>query len=111
MYVLWHWAFAVGPYFGVSFAVAAILAILRGHIFTHPFRLVLVAVAVVIGTLFIRPLGEDAWKAFRRGDTLAAAGLAGVIVVAWLLKRQLEVGRIRVPGTGLLQRKRKVRRR
>ena len=33
-----------GPYFGVTFLIAAILAILRGHIFTHPFRLVLVAV-------------------------------------------------------------------
>ena len=110
MYVLWHWAFAVGPYFGASFAIAATLAILRGHIFTHPFRLVLVAVAVVVATLFIRPLGEDAWQAFRRGDTLLAASLAALIVAAWLFKGQLETGRMRMIGTGLFRRKRRPRR-
>ena len=107
MYVLWHWAFAVGPYFGASFAIAATLAILRGHIFTHPFRLVLVAIASVIATRFIRPLGEDAWQAFRRGDTLLAASLAALIVAGWLFKRQLETGRMSVVGTGLLRRKRR----
>ena len=111
LYALWHWAFAVGPYFGTSFAIAAILAILRGHIFTHPFRIVLVAAAVVIATLFIRPLGEDAWQAFRRGDTLAATGLVGLIVVAWLLKSQLETGRVRMVGAGLFRRNRRRRRR
>ena len=41
MYVLWHWAFGLGHAFGVSFLIAACLAIVRGHIFTHPLRLVL----------------------------------------------------------------------
>ena len=72
MYVLWHWAFGLGFYFGVSFLIAATLTLLRGHIFTHPFRLFLVAVAVVIGTLIIPSLSGDAWQAFRRGDTLTA---------------------------------------
>ena len=111
MYVLWRWAFDVGPYFGVTFLIAAILAILRGHIFTHPFRLVLVAVAVVIATLFIRPLGEDAWQAFRRGDTLTAAVLVGLVVVARLSKRQLETGRMRAISIGVFRRKRMPRRR
>ncbi len=82
MYALWHWAFAVGTYFGVSFVIAATLAILRGHILTHPFRLLLVAVAVMIATLFIRPPGEDAWQvcpeAQRRGNELEVGrGLPG----------------------------------
>ena len=110
MYVLWHWAFSLGPAFGYSFLVAAILAIVRGHIFTHPLRLVLVAVAVVIGTLVIRPLGGDAWQAFRRGDTVAALILVGAIVLAWLLKRRLETGR-RVVGVGAPRGRRRSRRR
>ena len=111
MYALWHWAFAAGTYFGVSFVIAATLAILRGHILTHPFRLLLVAVAVVIATLFIRPLGEDAWQAFRRGDTLTAAVLVGLVVVAWLSKRQLETGRMRAISIGVFRQKRRARRR
>ena len=94
MYVLWNWAFGLGSYFGTSFAIAASLAILRGHIFTHPFRLVLVAVAVVIGTLVIPVLGSDAWQALRRGDNVTAMGLAGLVVLAWLFKRRLETGRM-----------------
>ena len=83
------------------FAIAAALAILRGHIFTHPFRLVLVAVAVVIGTLVIPTLGADAWQALRRGDNVTAMVLAGVVLLAWLLKKRLETGRM-----GLSRRKR-----
>ena len=93
MYVLWHWAFSLGPAFGTSFLVAATLAIARGHIFTHPLRLVLVAVAVVIGTLVIPALSGDAWRAFQRGDTVAALALAGAVVLSWLVKRRLETGR------------------
>lgn len=93
MYVLWGWSFGLGYYFGLSFLAAASLAILRGHIFTHPFRLVLVAVAVVIGSLVIPSLGEDAWQALRGGDTATAAALVVTIVLLWLLKRRLEAGR------------------
>ena len=110
MYVLWHWAFAVGPYFGVSFLIAASLSIVRGHVFTHRLRLVLVAVGVVIGTMVILPLGGDAWQAFRRGDTVLAAVLVGLVVLAWLAKRQLETGRMKVTGVGVPRRRRRGRR-
>ena len=95
MYVLWHWSFGLGFFFGLSFLTAAVLAILRGHVFTHPLRMVLVAVAVVIGSLVIPSLGGDAWNALRGGDTLTAACLIGFIVLFWLFKRQLETGRMR----------------
>ena len=111
MYVLWHWAFAVGRYFAISFLIAATLSIVRGHIFTHRLRLVLVAVGVVIGTLVILPLGGDAWQAFRRGDTVAAIALAGVVVLAWLAKRQLETGRMKVTRIGVPRPRRRARRR
>ena len=110
MYVLWHWAFGLGLHFGVSFLIAACLAIVRGHIFTHPLRLVLVAVGVVIGTLVIPALSGDAWQAFRRGDTVAAMILVGATVLSWLLKRRLETGR-RVVGVRPLGRRRRSRRR
>ena len=110
MYVLWHWAFGLGPAFGVSFLVGATLAIVRGHIFTHPLRLVLVAVAVVIGTLVIPPLSGDAWRAFQRGDTVAALILVGAVALSWLLKRRLETGR-RVVGVRSGGRRRRSRRR
>ena len=92
MYVLWHWAFGLGFYFGVSFLIAASLTLVRGHIFTHPFRLFLVAVAVVIGTLIIPSLSGDAWQAFRRGDTLTALVLVALILLFWLAKKYLETG-------------------
>ena len=92
MYVLWHWAFGLGFYFGVSFLTAAALTVLRGHIFTHPLRLFLVAVAVVIGTLIIPSLSGDAWQAFRRGDTLTALALVALILLSWLAKKYLETG-------------------
>ena len=95
MYVLWHWAFGLSFYFGISFVVAASLAILRGHVFTHPFRMILVAVAVVIGSFVIPSLAGDAWTAFRRGDTITALVLVGVVVLFWLLKRYLETGQIK----------------
>ena len=101
LYVLWHWAFALGPYFAVSFLIAATLSIVRGHVFTHRLRLLLVAVAVVIGTLVIPALGSDAWQAFRRGDSVAAMVLAGLVVLAWLGKRQLETGRMKVTRVGV----------
>ena len=80
------------------------------HIFTHPLRLVLVAVGVVIGTLVIPALSGDAWQAFRRGDTVAAMILVGAVVLSWLLKRRLETGR-RVVGVRPLDRRRRSRRR
>ncbi len=92
VYVLWHWAFGLGFYFGVSFLIAATLTLLRGHIFTHPFRLFLVAVAVVIGTLIIPSLSGDAWQAFRRGDTLTALVLVVLVLLSWLAKKYLETG-------------------
>ena len=95
MYVLWQWAFGLSFYFGVSFVVAASLAILRGHVFTHPFRALLVAVAVVIGSFVIPSLASDAWEAFRRGDTITALALLGIVALTWLLKRYLETGQIK----------------
>ena len=111
MYVLWNWAFALGPYFVTSFLIAATLSIVRGHVFTHRLRLVLVAVGVVIGTLVIPAVGGDAWQAFRRGDTVAAAALAGLVVLAWLAKRQLETGRMKVTRVGVPRQRRRPRRR
>ena len=111
MYVLWHWAFALSPYFAVSFLIAATLSIVRGHVFTHRLRLILVAVAAVIGTLVIPALGGDAWQAFRRGDTVAAGILAGLVVLAWLAKRQLETGRMKVTRVGVPRQRRRGRRR
>ena len=110
MYVLWHWAFGLGFYFGVSFLIAAVLAILRGHIFTHTFRLILVAVAVVIGSMVIPSLGGDAWKAFRRGDTIGALILAGIVVCFWLLKRYLETGQMKVVNVPIPKGRRRSRR-
>lgn len=95
MYVLWDWAFGLGRYFGISFAVAATLSILRGHIFTHPFRLILVALAVVIGSLIIPGIGVDAWHALRGGDTFAAGLLTAIVVALWLIKKKLESGKSR----------------
>ena len=111
MYVMWHWAFALGPYFAVSFLIAATLSIVRGHVFTHRLRLVLVAVAVVIGTLVIPSLGGDAWQAFRRGDIVAAIVLGVLVVLAWLAKRQLETGRMKVTRVGVPRSRRRARRR
>ena len=108
VYVLWHWAFGLSFAFGVSFATAAAFAILRGHVFTHPFRMILVAIAVVIGFFVIRSLTGDAWDAFRRGDVITALILLAVVVLFWLLKRYLETGQIKgseVPR----RRRRKVR--
>ena len=108
MYVLWQWAFGLSFYFGVSFVVAASLAILRGHVFTHPFRVLLVAVAVVIGSFVIPSLAGDAWEAFRRGDTITALVILGLVPLAWLLKRYLETGRVK--GRNVPRRRRKARR-
>ncbi len=93
IYVLWGWAFGIGTYFGISFAVAASLSVVRGHVFTHPFRMILVAAAVVIGSLIIPGIGVDAWQAIRGGDTATAIMLAGIVVLLWLLKRRLESGK------------------
>ena len=92
LYGLVHWAFAQGPLFGVSFVIAASLAILRGFISTHPFHLFFVAIAVVISTLVIPDLRGDAWSAFRQGDVSAALIILAVIILLWLSKRQMEAG-------------------
>ncbi len=94
MYALWQWAFGQGFLFGLSFLTAAILAILRGDIFTHPFRLILVAVAVVIGSLVIPGLRGDAWQALRGGDVIGAVAIVGVGILLWRLKRQMETGQM-----------------
>ncbi len=109
MYVLWHWAFGLSFYFGVSFTIAASLAILRGHVFTHPFRVLLVAVAVVIGSFVIPSLAGDAWAAFRRGDTITALAILGIVALTWLLKRYLETGRIKGRNVPARRRRRKSR--
>lgn len=96
---------------GLSFLTAAVLAILRGHVFTHPLRMVLVAIAVVIGSLVIPSLGGDAWNALRRGDTITAACLVGFVILFWLFKKQLETGRMRGVKVAAPMRKRKSRRR
>lgn len=109
MYVLWQWAFGLSPHFGVSFAVAASLAILRGHVFTHPLRVLLVAVAVVIGSFVIPSLAGDAWEAFRRGDTITALAILAVVALTWLLKRYLETGQIKGRNVPPRRRRRKPR--
>ena len=111
MYALWQWAFGQGFLFGLSFLTAAILAILRGHIFTHPFRLILVAVAVVIGSLVIPGLRGDAWQALRGGDVIGAVAIVGVGILFWRLKKQLETGQMDNPPSRAPKRKRKSRRR
>lgn len=111
MYVLWQWAFGLSFYFGISFVTAASLAVLRGHVFTHPFRMVLVAIAVVIGSFVIPSLAGDAWTAFRRGDTITALALLGVVVLFWLLKRYLETGQIKGRKVPPRRRRRKARKR
>ena len=93
VYVLWEWAFGMGTYFGISFAAAASLSGLRGHVFTHPFRMFLVAVAVVIGSLVIPGIGVDAWQALQGGDIAAALALAVLVLLLWLLKSRLESGK------------------
>ena len=50
------------------------------------------AVAVVIGTLIMPSLSGDTWQAFRRGDTLTALVLVGLILLSWLAKKYLETG-------------------
>ena len=110
LYVLLNVAFGLGFYIGLSFLIASTLAIVRGHIFTHPLRIFLVAIAVVIGTLVIPGLGRDAWEALRGGDTIAAAALAGLVVLLWLLKRQLETGRMKSVGIRASRRRRRSRR-
>ncbi len=97
MYALWQWAFGQGFLFGLSFLTAATLAILRGHIFTHPYRLILVAMAVVIGSLVIPGLRGDAWQALRGGDVIGAVAIVGVGILLWRLKKQLETGQTGTP--------------
>ena len=98
MYALCQWAFDQGVMFGLSFLVAAILSTLRGHVFTHPLRLFLVAIATVIGALVIPDLRGDAWQALWQGDTLTAASLAGASIFFWQWKRQLETGSMGTVG-------------
>ena len=111
MYALWQWAFEQGLMFGLSFLFAALLAIGRGHIFTHPFRLILVAVAVVIGTLVIPGLRGDAWQTLREGDVLGALVIVGVVIFFWRLKKQMETGQMENDGIEGPKRRRKSRRR
>ena len=92
MYVLWQWAFAQGFVFGLSFLTLVVLTISRGHIFTHPIRLILVAVAVLIGSAIIPGLGKDAWHALRGGDVVGAVIIVGIIILFWRLKKQMETG-------------------
>ena len=81
------------------------------HVFTHPFRMVLVAVAVVIGSFILPSLAGDAWTAFRRGDTITALVLVGVVVLFWLLKRYLETGQIKGRKVPHKRKRRKPRKR
>lgn len=60
---------------------------------THPFRMFLVAAAVVIGSLIVPGIGMDAWQALKGGDAVTAITLAVVVVLLWLIKRRLESGR------------------
>ncbi len=111
MYALWQWAFGQGFLFGLSFLMAATLAILRGHIFTHPFRLILVAVAVVIGSLVIPGLRGDAWQALRGGDVIGAVVIVGIGILLWRWKKQMETGQLDYDRPRASKRRRHSRRR
>lgn len=111
MYGLWYWAFGQGFMFGVSFVTAAILAVVRGHIFAHPFQLFLLAIAVVIGKLVIPDLLEDAWEALLQGEVLVAAAIAFVGILFWRLKKQYESGQVMSDETKSPTRRRKSRQR
>ena len=110
MYALWQWAFGQGFLFGLSFLVAAILAILRGHIFTHPFRLILVAVAVVIGSLVIPGLRGDAWQAIRGGDVIGAVVIVVIGIFLWRWKKEMETGQMDYDRQRASKRRRRSRR-
>lgn len=111
MYALWQWAFGQGLLFGLSFLAAAILAILRGHIFTHPFRLMLIAMAVVIGSLVIPGLRGDAWQALRDGDVIGAVVIVVIGILLWRLKGQMETGQLVYDRSRSSRRGRRSRRR
>ena len=111
MYVLWHWAFGQSFMFGIFFTGAAILATLRGHILTHPLYLLLLALAVVIGSLVIPDIREDAWQALRRGDVMGAVVLMGVVLFLGRWKEQLQTGQVGNYGTKPYKRRRRSRRR
>ncbi len=111
IYALRQWAFGQGFLFGLSFLMAATLAILRGHIFTHPFRLILVAVAVVIGSLVIPGLRGDAWQALRGGNVIGAVVIVGVGILLWRWKKQMETGQMDYDRPQASKRRRHSRRR
>ena len=90
LYAFWEWAFDQGILFGLSYLSTCAVAILRGHIFTHPFRLILVAVALSIGFNIMPDLREYAWHAFHTGDLIGAAVIVGIIIFIWRSKKELE---------------------
>ena len=109
MYALWYWAFDQGLWFGVAFVIAASLSITRDHIFTHPYRLALVAVATVIGSQVIPGLRGDAWELFRGGKIIPAAIISAIVLGLWLFSRQLGTDTFDVEASP--RRKRTIKRR
>ncbi len=93
-YGLRAWAFDQGVLFGVAFVMAAVLAILRGHIFTHPLQLVGVGVATVIAVQVIPDLRSAGLSALLRGEVIAGVVILAVMLRLRLLKQDIETGEL-----------------
>ena len=92
MTVLPVWAFQQGLLFGVSFLLAVTFSVVEGHIFTHPARVILIAVGVSIGSTFVPELRHEGWEALVQGNMVAGFLVGGIGVYLWKIRQHLQTG-------------------
>ena len=105
MVLLCPWAFDQGASFGLTFVGAAIAAIVLGHIFTNPSRLIVIAIALVISKVVMPELLGTASDALLAGNVMAAVVASGLVILFWGIKRRFENTHLvkpRLPNQGPL---------
>ena len=92
MSLLLFWAFDQGWWFTALFLLAASVAILRGHVLSHPLQLFGVGLAVSIGFHLLPELRSGVWQTLWDGEFLGALVLAGAYWYFRDIKIRLERG-------------------
>ena len=90
--LLWNWAFGHSLVLGITFVTSAIVAFLRGDVFSHPMLMFGVGIGVAIGVELLPEIRGDIWSSLMQGDLMGAAVFGVMYLLFHDIKNRFQRG-------------------
>ena len=90
--LLWIWAFDHSLVLGITFVISAIVALLRGDVFSHPALIFGVGIGAGIGVELLPEIRGDIWSSLMQGDLMGAAVFGVMYLLFQDIKNRFQKG-------------------